>query len=112
MQPRKSRRSRHEDHETAMYKTKKDFVSFVVSAFVFFVVIFSAGNAFAETRWALIISGASGGEKYAEEMATWRTDLQKALVDRYQFKPEFVKVLVDEAATSGEKGSAANVRAL
>ncbi len=67
---------------------------------------------FAETRWALIISGASGGEKYAEQMAAWRTDLQKALVERYQFKPEFVKVLVDEAATSGEKGSAANVRAL
>ena len=26
----------------------------------------------AETRWAVIISGASGGEKYAEQMATWR----------------------------------------
>ena len=95
-----------------MYKTKSDFVSFVVSGFVFFVVAFSAGNAFAQTRWALIISGASGGEKYAEQMATWRADLQKALVDRYQFKPEFVKVLVDEAATTGEKASAANVRAL
>src|SRR5687768_4491632 len=66
----------------------------------------------AETRWALIISGASGGEKYAEQMATWRNDLRAALVDRYQFKPEFVKVLVDEAATSGEKGSAENVRKL
>jgi hypothetical protein len=66
----------------------------------------------AENRWAMIISGASGGDKYAEQMATWRNDLRAALVDRYQFKPEFVKILVDEAATSGEKGSAENVRKL
>src|SRR4029450_3909713 len=69
-------------------------------------------SSFAENRWAVIISGASGGEKYAEQMATWRNDLRAALVDRYQFKPEFVKILVDEAATSGEKGSAENVRKL
>ena len=81
---------------------------------VFFVaLVFAlASNAFAENRWALIISGASGGEKYAEQMAGWRNDLRAALVDRYQFKPDFVKVLVDEAATSGEKGSAENVRKL
>jgi hypothetical protein len=65
---------------------------------------------FAENRWAVIVSGASGGEKYAEQMAGWRTDLRAALVDRYQFKPEFVKTFVDEAATSGEKGTAENVR--
>jgi len=80
------------------------------ACFVIFVV--TVADARAENRWALIISGASGGEKYAEQMAGWRADLQKALVDRYQFKPEFVKVLVDEAATSGEKGSAENVRKL
>jgi len=64
----------------------------------------------ADTRWAVIISGASGGEKYAEQMAAWRNDLRAALVDRYQFKPEFVKLFVDEAATSGDKGTAENVR--
>jgi len=86
---------------------KKSFVSFV-----FIVCAVFPTKAVAENRWALIISGASGGEKYAEQMAAWRTDLQKALVERYQFKPEFVKTLVDEATTTGEKGSAANVRAL
>src|SRR3954467_9244352 len=94
-----------------MYKTKNNFVLFVVS-FVFFVVAFSASNAFAENRWALIISGASGGDKYAEQMAAWRNDLRAALIDRYQFKPEFLKMLVDEAAASGEKGNAENVRKL
>ena len=68
--------------------------------------------AVAETRWAVIISGASGGEKYAEQMATWRADLRSALVDRYGFKAEHVKILVDEAAKSGDRASTANVKSL
>lgn len=74
-------------------------------------LLFSS-TAFAQNRWAVIVSGASGGEKYAEQMNTWRNDLRTALVNRYQFKPEFVKVFVDEAATSGERGTAENVRKL
>ena len=66
----------------------------------------------AETRWAVIISGASGGEKYAEQMATWRTDLRSALVDRYGFKAEHVKLLVDEAAKAGDRATTASVRSL
>jgi hypothetical protein len=76
------------------------------------LMLAAPATAGAETRWALIISGASGGEKYAGQMATWRHDLRAALIDRYQFKPEFVRVLVDEAAASGERGSAENVRKL
>ncbi len=69
-------------------------------------------TALAETRWAVIVSGASGGEKYAEQMKTWRADLQSALVDRYGFKPEHVRVLVDETVKTGEAANAANVRKL
>lgn len=67
-------------------------------------------TAIAETRWAVIVSGASGGEKYAEQMKTWRADLQSALVDRYNFKAENVRVLVDETVKTGEVANAANVR--
>ncbi len=63
-----------------------------------------------EARWALIVSGASGGEKYAEQMQQWRQTLQSALVDRYGFDAANVKVLVDEAAEGGTVGSAANVK--
>ena len=76
------------------------------------LVVASAGGAAAETRWAVIISGASGGEKYAEQMATWRADLRSALVDRYGFKAEHVKLLVDEAAKSGDRATTANVKSL
>lgn len=67
-------------------------------------------TALAETRWAVIVSGASGGEKYAEQMKTWRGDLQSALVDRYGFKTENVRLLVDETVKAGEAANAANVR--
>lgn len=80
--------------------------------FVLLVAVFATSTVVAQDRWAVIVSGASGGEKYAEQMATWRTELRTALVNRYQFKPEFVKVLVDETAASGERGTADNVRKL
>jgi hypothetical protein len=80
----------------------------------FFVAFFAVAcfptAASAQNRWAVIVSGASGGDKYAEQMSTWRNDLQTTLINRYQFKKEFVKVFVDETATAGEKGTAENVR--
>jgi hypothetical protein len=69
-------------------------------------------SAAAETRWAVIVSGASGGEKYAEQMRDWREGLRSAMVDRYGFKAEHVRLLVDESVATGEKGSAENVRKL
>ena len=83
-------------------------------ACVLYFVLFVAtvADARAENRWAVIISGASGGDKYAEQMTTWRNDLRTTFVTRYQFKPEAVKVLVDETATTGDKSTADNVRKL
>lgn len=83
-------------------------IPFLLLAFAVAMPAVAAG----ETRWAVIISGASGGEKYAEQMAAWRSDLRSALVDRYGFKAEHVKLLVDEAAKSGERATTANVRSL
>jgi hypothetical protein len=69
-----------------------------------------AAKAGAEERWALILSGASGGAKYAEQMRDWRTALNSALVDRYGFTADKIRVFVDETIKSGEQGTAANVR--
>lgn len=75
------------------------------------VLVTSAGQAWAETRFALIVSGASGGEKYAAQMKEWRSSLQSALVDRHGFDAKNVRVLTDESAQGGTTGSAANVKA-
>ena len=64
----------------------------------------------AEQRYAVVLSGASGGPKYAEQMAEWRNTLRAALVDRYGFAAENVRVFVDEATKDGERGTAQNVR--
>jgi hypothetical protein len=66
----------------------------------------------AETRWAVIVSGASGGPKYAEQMRDWRAGIQSALVDRYGFDAAHVRVLVDETVKTGEAANAENVRKL
>jgi len=76
-----------------------------------FVVVFFAQPAAAAEQWAIIVSGASGGPKYAESMQTWRTSLATALVDRYGFAKDKVRLFVDETVKTGEQGTAANVRA-
>ena len=78
--------------------------------FILLVAILFARDARAEERWAIILSGASGGAKYAEQMVEWRSGLQTALVDRYGFKVANVRVFVDETIKTGESGSAENVR--
>src|SRR5688572_13483326 len=75
------------------------------------VVLTFAGQAGAETRYALIVTGASGGEKYAAQMKQWRAGLQTALVERHGFDAKNVRVLTDEAESGGTTGSAANVKA-
>ncbi|MGE0040225.1 MAG: hypothetical protein AB7H88_13680 [Vicinamibacterales bacterium] len=74
------------------------------------LALLAAAPAAAQSRWALVVSGASGGEQYAGQMAEWRAGLASALVDRYGFEPDHVKLLVDERA-DGDRGTAANVRA-
>jgi hypothetical protein len=69
-----------------------------------------AQEARAEERWALILSGASGGPKYAEQMREWRTTLSSALVDRYGFTAGKVRVFSDETDKTGPQATAENVR--
>jgi hypothetical protein len=87
-------------------------VRVIRTAAVITFLLLSAVEARAEQRWAVIISGASGGAKYAEQMREWRTAIADALVDRYGFARDKVSLLVDETVKSGEQGTADNVRKL
>ncbi len=82
----------------------------VMVPWVVLMVMATAPAAFAQDSWALIITGASGGQKYAEQLASWRTDLQNALVGRYGFAQARVRVLVDETSKTGEQATAKAVR--
>jgi hypothetical protein len=81
----------------------------MAAAAVLFLTLASPAAA-DEQRYAIVLSGASGGQKYSEQMAEWRNTLRSALVDRYGFTAENVRVFVDETVKSGEQGTAQNLR--
>ena len=65
--------------------------------------------ALAQQRFALVISGASGGDEYAAQYAAWTMTLQRVLADRLKFDPARVVILSDgEAAATA--ATADNVR--
>ena len=57
-------------------------------------------------RYALIVSGASGGDEYAAQYAAWTDTLQQALVHRLKFEPGRITILSEtdrpEAASTAE----------
>lgn len=64
-----------------------------------------------DPRWAVVVSGASGGADYAAQLATWRQGIQAALTSRFGFPAAQVVQLVDETAReAGTVATAENVR--
>jgi hypothetical protein len=81
-----------------------------VIRFVFLLVLFAA-PVWAGERYAVIVSGASGGEKYAAQQQKWRTDLSAALRNTFVFSEANVVTLAEEGANAS-KATAENVRKL
>ena len=69
------------------------------------------GPAAAQGRYALIVSGASGGAAYAAQYERWCRDLSTVLVDRFKFDPSAVTLLLDSPQPD-LAATAANVRRL
>lgn len=67
------------------------------------------GRAAADERYALIVSGATGGEEYVAQYSRWTAELSKTLVEALKFDPALVTVL-SEAPRSGVAATADNVR--
>jgi hypothetical protein len=74
-------------------------------------VVFMAGAADAGERYALIVSGAAGGEKYATQQQKWRDDLAAALRNTFVFAEANVVTLAEEG-TATSKATADNVKRL
>lgn len=66
--------------------------------------------AWAGERYALVISGASGGEKYAQTYEQWRTRLVATLTEKFGMDPARVTVLTDAAQPASRTSTAENVR--
>ena len=65
----------------------------------------------ASERYVVIVSGASGGEKYAEQQKQWRNELTVFLTSRFSVPDANVAVLDDES-TGTAQATAQNVRRL
>ena len=65
--------------------------------------------AVAQERYALIVSGASGGPPYADQYARWTADLSRVLLERMKFVPANLVVL-EEGGEAAASATAANVR--
>lgn len=70
-----------------------------------------ASPAAAGERYAVIVSGASGGERYAAQHKTWRDDLSAALRNTFVFAEANV-VALSEDGTGTSRATAENVRRL
>jgi hypothetical protein len=73
--------------------------------------VLTADAAQAGERYAVIVSGASGGEKYATQQQKWRDDLEAALRNTFVFSEANVVTLA-EGSPDASKATADNVRKL
>jgi hypothetical protein len=80
----------------------------VFAAFAFFAAF--ALPAFAGDRYALIISGAAGGDQYAEKYNAWRTAITATLLDTFKYPPDRVVVLADTDEDAARRSTRENVQ--
>lgn len=74
------------------------------------VLASGVGAASADERYALVISGASGGPKYTENHDRWRAALVQALRNRLRFRDENLIVLSERGGPGAGRASRDAVR--
>ena len=82
----------------------------VVLALVLFVLA-GGGPAVAGERYAMIVTGASGGAQYAKKYEAWRASLITTLRDRFGYPQDHIVLLADEEAPGIRRSTRENVRA-
>jgi hypothetical protein len=80
-------------------------------AFAFLVALGVAAHASAGERYALIVTGASGGDAYAEKYARWRTAFVETLRGKFHYDPQRLMVLGETAGDGVQRATRENVRA-
>jgi hypothetical protein len=75
------------------------------------VALLSADVVSAAERYALVITGASGGPEYAQKYDSWRVQFVETLKDRFEYPADHVLVLAEEESPGIRKATRENVRA-
>ena len=82
------------------------FACFASFAFLVFPSVAHAGE-----RYALVVTGASGGDGYAQKYAKWRTSFVDTLRGKFHYDPQRLVVLAEAAADGVKQATRDNVRA-
>jgi hypothetical protein len=70
-----------------------------------------ASRAAAGERFALVVTGASGGDVYAQKYAKWRASFVETLRGKFHYDPQRVVVLAEASGDGVQKATRENVRA-
>jgi hypothetical protein len=92
-------------------KTAKETKTVCLAAlavFAFLVVVPS--TAAAGERYALIVTGAAGGETYAAKYTQWRTALTTTLQDTFKYAPDRILLLAETESAGVQKATRENVK--
>ena len=68
--------------------------------------------AFAGEKYAVVISGAAGGDAYAQKYAKWRTSFTELLRTKFEYPPERVIVLAESESDGVRKATREEVQHL
>ena len=87
------------------------WISYFHAFMAVLVVSAGASPALAAERYALIVTGASGGPQYAQRYETWRTSFVTTLMSSFGYPEDRIIVLAENAAGNVRKSTRENVRA-
>jgi hypothetical protein len=73
-------------------------------------ILVVVARASAGERYAVIVTGAAGGEAYEQKYAKWRSTFASMLREKFGYKPETVLVLGETSADGVEKATRENVQ--
>ena len=71
---------------------------------------FSANTVMAGEKFALVITGASGGDAYAQKYLKWRVEFVETLKTRFAYKPDHILVLAENESEGVEKATRERVQ--
>jgi hypothetical protein len=87
-------------------KVAKLVAAFATSA----LILLSPYAAFAGERYALVITGASGGDTYAQKYDAWRSSFTTTLREKFHYAPERTIVLAETESDGVQSATREHVR--
>ena len=90
--------------------TLSEFARRCVTAAALLLTLAVASNAAAGDRYALIVTGASGGEAYAQKYSRWRLSFVDTLRGKFHYDPARLVVLAETESAGVKQSTRENVR--